>query len=503
MSIDSTMPPSRWGRLVGGVGAFAVSALSLGLMLTAPAQAVPTSAQPDVQLSWTTDAPAVVPGQNVVTFAVDGVPTNTARATTVTFTADMSAILRYATLVPGSSTIRVGKLALPSPTDPITPVSIPSNGKFTWSGSVPAGQRVQLKYQLKISDDAPRGSTLASVVAGPNSNCQTGAEAGCTLNTKVWPFSLYVENTVNPPSGSTVLPGQVLDYTISVRNDLQREIKSVAVNCVFQGVGGQQTWLSVVPGSWSASVDGKTAAGSIKLRDQYPPYVDSLSDGVLMWDGPLAAGATVTIKFQVLVGESHGASAHVGESLTVSGTGEGPDDGMSGAYWPHVMSNCQSGDNEGCHTELAAPMKASSPTGGPTQTQTGPTGIEPTHNGPTGIEPTHNGPTGSDPTRINPPRHEPNRPDHPDCPGPWVDIPDDPSVDVPDNSDVPDVLPTGADTPVAQAGDAPADDPDNPDTVNTGGSVPSSMLPVLATMMLGALAALLVGRRVWLRKPNS
>ena len=138
---------------------------------------------------------AVVPGQEVTyTLTV----TNTGQvATSVTAQDDLTEVLAHAALVG----------ALP---DELTL----DGNTLTWdAGTVAAGASVSVSYTVVVNDDA-RGVTLRNVVVptSPGGEC---VEA-CTTEHPVPAWTLM--KTSDPASGSTVLPGDEVTYTLTITN---------------------------------------------------------------------------------------------------------------------------------------------------------------------------------------------------------------------------------------------------------------------------------------------
>jgi len=534
MSIDSTMPSTRWGRLGAGLGAFALGALSLSWLLTTPAQAatdpppppLPTTTSPvnnhDLVSQTTSNPPSgstVTPGQ-VIDYTVTTKNLKSATLNTVYIwvyrdlptDGDDGAL----TLVPGSLSVTGDG------TGGYESYALPTNIASS-HGVLPAGGTITIKYQMKVSEDAAGGTVLRNSVGSGaaiamadgdlpdkpspqylgGSNCpaqyvslnvvkptsETSPECSSTLTvaggasptetTTAPPETpLHVVKTSDPPNGSYAGPTQSVAYTVSVQNTGKTTLSKVFLN---DDVSAQPISNFGQLGSVSLSIDGTPVGGQDATHSLPDGMSISAPLGTLGWTGSLAPGATAVLKYNLNLDGSAPSGTVLTSHVVVSANSGGDD-----AVWDHaIKSNCDTGDEPGCFSTLtvigsATPYGLNDPT-------------DPTGSGPTRTVPKHDSP-----------RREPNRPEHPDCPGPWVDVPDDSSPDVPDVAPADAPVATSADTTAAQAGDAPADDANSSGTsADTGGSTRSNMLPVVAAIMLAVGAALLVGSRVLLRKTKS
>ncbi|WP_203336884.1 DUF7927 domain-containing protein [Nocardioides limicola] len=158
----------------------------------------------------------VEPG-DVITYTVTLTKTNDGvNLLNVVTTDDLSGVLAHATLVDGSINASAGTAAL-------------VGDQLVWELPVLSGTET-LTYQVLVNDDA-WGVTLVNVVTSD------GAEEcidGCTT-THHTPHYLLHKSSV-PPSGSEVLPGDQIVYTLHVENDSDGHLSGKIVEDDLSGV---------------------------------------------------------------------------------------------------------------------------------------------------------------------------------------------------------------------------------------------------------------------------
>ena len=148
-----------------------------------------------------------------------------------------------------------------------------------WSGSLPVGGTVTITYSVKVFVPVAGDGILNNVVVTPpglGGNCAAGStDPDCTTVTQVRAYS--VSKTA---STTTVLPGGVVSYTITVRNT------------------GQVDYTTAAPASLSDDLSGITDDASYNGDATNGAAV---AGSTLSWAGPLAVGATVTITYSFTV----------------------------------------------------------------------------------------------------------------------------------------------------------------------------------------------------------
>jgi uncharacterized repeat protein (TIGR01451 family)/fimbrial isopeptide formation D2 family protein len=176
----------------------------------------------------------------------------------------------------------VNSAPTPSSTD-LTVTSI-SNGQFEVAGTVPAGSTYTVTYQVTIKPDGKRGNDLANNFAVPKgtqppSQCVQG-DPLCTTNPMP---DILGWKTVNPVSGTSVVPGQTLTYTLH-----------------FQNVGtvpGDVTKVDDI----SQLVDDATVTSQPAASDPALSVTTFAADDRATITGTLGVGQTVTITYAVKV----------------------------------------------------------------------------------------------------------------------------------------------------------------------------------------------------------
>jgi uncharacterized repeat protein (TIGR01451 family)/fimbrial isopeptide formation D2 family protein len=149
-----------------------------------------------------------------------------------------------------------------------------------WSGSLPVGGSATITYSVKVIVPVGGDGILNNLVVTPpgvGGNCESGStDPDCTTVTDVRAYSVS-----KAASATTVLPGGVVSYTITVRNT------------------GQADYTTASPASLSDDLSAITDDAS---------YNGDATDGAtvtgntLSWSGPLAVGATVVITYSFTVG---------------------------------------------------------------------------------------------------------------------------------------------------------------------------------------------------------
>ena len=160
---------------------------------------------------------------------------------------------------------------------------------LTWVGDIAIGGQVEITYSVTVDsrDALAAGAELDNVVTGPpESNCVVGNEPGCSTTTPI--HQLQVAKSATPASGSTLRPGDRVTYEFAVSN----------IGSAAYSAGN----LAVVTEDLSSVADD--AALDPTSITVTPPIgsVDLVGD-VGTWSGPLPAGQTVTITFDVVVAE--------------------------------------------------------------------------------------------------------------------------------------------------------------------------------------------------------
>ncbi|MCL2653439.1 MAG: hypothetical protein FWD63_06590, partial [Propionibacteriaceae bacterium] len=246
----------------------------------------------------------------------------------VTLTDDLSDVLDNATLVTGTLTSSVS----PSP-------SISASNILTWTGSLNPGQTVTVKYDVRVNAGAYAPAELKNALTAsatdpanptnpPGVNCLLGTETGCWSDLKVGSAGLQITKTSNPVTGSYVLPGQTVTYTLTATN---------TGGVILNPVTLTDNLSNVID-------DADLDIGSLHSTVGSQPTYNATTH-VLTWSGSLNASQTVTVTYQVTVKSGAAAPAELKNGVT----GSAVDPANPGSP-PSV--NCQTGAEVGCFSDL-------------------------------------------------------------------------------------------------------------------------------------------------------
>ncbi|WP_394939786.1 hypothetical protein [Psychromicrobium sp. YIM B11713] len=152
---------------------------------------------------------------------------------------------------------------------------------LSWSGPLAIGATVTLNYSVTVKADGSRGNnTLKNIVTG-GSNCQAGSgDVNCTTTTTV--PQLEDSKSVNPASGTSVVAGQELTYTLT-----------------FKNTGAAAGTVDRVDDLTKVLDDATISSAPVSSDPALT--VSNGSDGKITVKGTLAAGQTVTVTYKVKV----------------------------------------------------------------------------------------------------------------------------------------------------------------------------------------------------------
>jgi uncharacterized repeat protein (TIGR01451 family) len=227
-----------------------------------------TTAVRSYTVTKTASTATVAPGQTVK-YTVTVTNTGTADYTTATpasFTDDLSKVLDDATY-----------------NGDATQGATVTGNTLSWSGPLAVGQKLQVTYSVTVNTLDTGDKVLTNAVApnGPGGNCTTAGD--CTTTTTVKSFTVTKQ-----ASSATATPGARITYTVTVTNT------------------GQAGYSTDAPASFtddlSKVLDDATYNGdAVSSSDGSDPGVVTFSTPKLVWSGPLAKGATVTVRYTVTV----------------------------------------------------------------------------------------------------------------------------------------------------------------------------------------------------------
>ncbi|WP_233405618.1 isopeptide-forming domain-containing fimbrial protein [Rhodococcus sp. Ni2] len=241
----------------------------------------------------TTEHPVKVPGFTVAKAADPASGTNVAAGQTITYTVtgantgnttldpvvltdDLSKVLDNAALVDGSLKATVDGVDGAAPSLAGTTLS--------WTGALEAGKSVVLTYQVKINDGVAGGTLINNKVTG-TAKPPTGPEITpppVTTEHPVLSPKIAVVKSSDPVSGSNVVAGQDIKYTLTFTNTGN----GAGEVAHFDDLRGLLDDADLVAGSLSA--DAPLTAAMVG------------TDGFSV-TGSLAAGETKTVTYTVTV----------------------------------------------------------------------------------------------------------------------------------------------------------------------------------------------------------
>jgi uncharacterized repeat protein (TIGR01451 family)/fimbrial isopeptide formation D2 family protein len=185
--------------------------------------------------------------------------------TPASFTDDLTAVIDDATYQ-NDATATSGAVSYTAPT-------------LSWSGSLSVGGSATITYTVRLIAPAPGDGSMPNRVVTPpgvGGNCgAVSTDPDCLTITLVRAYAVS-----KVASTTTVLPGGVVAYTITVRNTGQVEYTSAAPASLSDD-------LSAITDD--ADYNGDATNGATVVGD------------TLSWSGPLAVGATVTISYSFTV----------------------------------------------------------------------------------------------------------------------------------------------------------------------------------------------------------
>ncbi|MFD6518176.1 isopeptide-forming domain-containing fimbrial protein, partial [Rhodococcus sp. NPDC060176] len=212
-----------------------------------------------------------VSGSNVaagqtITYTVTGSNTGNTTLDPVAISDDLGAVLDNAAVVPGSLKATVDGAAVADPTV--------SGTTLSWTGVLEAGKSVVLTYQVKVNDGVAGGVLITNKVTG-TAKPPTGPEITPPPVTTEHPVvspKIAVVKSSDPVSGSNVVAGQDIKYTLTFSNTGSGagevayfdDLRQVVDKGALSGLAADAPLVATMVGSDGFSVTGTLAAGESK-----------------------------------------------------------------------------------------------------------------------------------------------------------------------------------------------------------------------------------------------
>ncbi|WP_257217642.1 DUF7927 domain-containing protein [Rhodococcus qingshengii] len=201
-----------------------------------------------------------------ITYTVTGTNTGKTTLNPVVLTDDLSKVLDNATLVDGSLKATVDGAAAAAPTL--------SGTALSWTGVLEPGKSVVLTYQVKVNAGVAGGTLINNKVTG-TAKPPTGPEITpppVTTEHPVLSPKIAVVKSSDPVSGSNVVAGQDIKYTLSFSNTGNGagevayfdDLRQVVDKGALSGLAADAPLVATMVGTDGFSVTGTLAAGETK-----------------------------------------------------------------------------------------------------------------------------------------------------------------------------------------------------------------------------------------------
>ncbi|HWQ16022.1 MAG TPA: hypothetical protein VNL77_24695 [Roseiflexaceae bacterium] len=174
-----------------------------------------------------------------------------------------------------------------------------ASGSVVWQGGLNTGGAVTLTFQVTVNEGALQSGTIINQAT--LTNLTTGGLPTVFSAQTVVEGAPDLAGSDYTASPATVGPGDILTYTLNIRNDGTADAEGLSA---VMSIPAETTY---VPGSASAP------SGNLTINS----FVSQIA-----WSaaGPLAPGAAVPITFQVQVGSGFANGASIESQATVQGS---------------------------------------------------------------------------------------------------------------------------------------------------------------------------------------
>ncbi|CCH33272.1 GEVED domain-containing protein [Actinosynnema sp. NPDC047251] len=214
-----------------------------------------------LQVAKAVDRASANPG-DVVTYTVTVRNTGKTALTGATFSDNLGGVLDDANW--GSASATAGTATFTAP-------------NLVWTGDLAVGATATITYTVTVQNPVPGDFRLANVVTSSTagSNCPAGStDPVCRTSTAV--SGLDIAKTVDKPSAN---PGDVVTYTVTVRNTGQTPQNGATFTDDLAGVLDDATWIGASASTGTATFTAPN----------------------LVWTGNLAVGASATVTYTARV----------------------------------------------------------------------------------------------------------------------------------------------------------------------------------------------------------
>ncbi|MBS3183468.1 DUF11 domain-containing protein [Leucobacter manosquensis] len=191
----------------------------------------------------------------------------------------------------------------PVASDPALTVSDLVDGRVTITGTLAAGETVTVSYEVTVRGDGERGDDqlgnfLVNTGGEPPASCEVGND-DCTMN---YVSDISVLKSSNPDSGTKVLPGDEVTYTLTFKN------LSSSSSAADVSVDYTDHMADVLDDA--SLTNGPTVKGTVAAK----------ADGnSILITGALASGSTATVTYTVTVGKYNSGNNNLGNVVAMTG----------------------------------------------------------------------------------------------------------------------------------------------------------------------------------------
>ena len=216
-----------------------------------------------------------------ITYTLTGVNTGATALDPVTITDDLSKVLSSATLTDGPRATITGPGAGAAPTPTV------AGDELTWTGSLQPGQTVTVTYTVTVDEDAA-GAVIENRASGSATPPGLPPITPPAVTTEHPVPGYTFTKTSDPASGTPVLPGGTITYTLTGENTGATALDPVNVTDDLAGVLAHAT----VTSDPVATIDGEDAVPAATVQGT-----------TLTWTGALKPGQKIVITYTVTLDE--------------------------------------------------------------------------------------------------------------------------------------------------------------------------------------------------------